>query len=476
MQHAPKALVITGFILFAAFNIATAQHSPMPWLDEVAYADPAGNYYFQGLFQSSLWAAAGRPFWVGNVPLHQFILIILCKVFGFSIYLVRGVSVIYYSAAVMLLLRTIKHTSLIQSARMRFFAVIMAFSATGCVAIYRNGRYDALGFLLASIAVATAFRSRQSRKSELLLFASCALIPWAGLQVIPFFGMCTLFYLGMLGKAGWRGFLLGNGGLLIGIILLLLFYASLGQLDNFIRALHSQGHVWQDMRLAVMMNPTYLALVGIGVSAGIFNWKYSFLESTNRIKVAHALVFIGLVTPWVMHFVSKYTIYYTWMATIPALIGVAIMYENCALTAVRRAALVLVILSAIPGYPRRLLSIASGNDMKRQLEIQEFINKNVSSDDKTMLDMECLYAYYSTRTRSRTLNFDLPENEELNRQSTCIVANVTNCESEYKARIGGDWKCTTTLPANITPRNKLWDLILGKPQAENNSLVIYHRL
>src|SRR5205085_1258205 len=131
------------------------------WLDELSYTDPAATWHFQHQFASTIWDVRGEPFWVGNVPLHQILLGFWMKLFGFSIYVVRGASLVYTVLGALILYLGLQRAGWLASLRARLLFLVTFLSGTGCVALYRNGRYDALGFLLVAGAVVCTLERKQ---------------------------------------------------------------------------------------------------------------------------------------------------------------------------------------------------------------------------------------------------------------------------------------------------------------------------
>ncbi|MDD5349101.1 MAG: hypothetical protein PHQ12_02710 [Chthoniobacteraceae bacterium] len=437
-----RAAGIIFLALFALFNVATAAFSPIPWLDEVSYTDPAATWFFGGGFQSSLWEEAGKGFWVGNVPLHQFLLCLWMKVFGFGIGTVRSASIVYYILAVGILWSALRRTGFLHAAATRFLFVLIALGATGCVAVFRNGRYDALGVLLVSVAVWAVCRRDASLKSDLLLFAAAALLPWAGLQLLPFFGIATLCYLAILKRSGIRGFLAGNIGMSCGILSLLAFYYLMGYLPAFVKAIRRQG--WSsplDILVAGPLNPTSMAVIVLGLALlwASRNWEFPAALSFKR-RAASALVVFGVAVPFVMYAVGKYTIYYSWMSILPCAAGLLFFWEQCANPRLRLAILFVAALSVLPGYPRRVLGIAGGDTLQNEKKIETFVNSHLSRDDVPLMGMSTEFAaYYPVKMRARNILFDSSPavDPAMARTVTAAVLSGPGREAELGRRLGG---------------------------------------
>ena len=235
--------VMGMLLVFLLLNLVTGSRSPSVWMDEVMYADPAINWLRGDGFTSTAWSVQhGTEFWASNVPLHAVLLRGWLALTGVSALAVRSLNYLLFAAACYLLWDVTRRHALIvtRSLRLAFLATLLL--GFGVSASYRSGRYDGVGILLSAGIAAIALRSL-SLGAAALLFVSAALLPWAGVQLLPYWFALGLIAWLVSGRAAGRRLLVIAAGIMCGAAALVLFYQSRGVLGAFVNSvfLHAAG-------------------------------------------------------------------------------------------------------------------------------------------------------------------------------------------------------------------------------------------
>ena len=140
--------------------------------------------------------------------------------------------------------------SLFQARNFAVFAHDVAMAALAFVATlllgfgvstsYRSGRYDSVGMLLSAAVVAAALRPA-GPGTNAAVFVGAALLPWAGLQLLPYwFCLGAIAWL-VAGRAALPRLVMIASALVAGAAGLAAFYQSHGVLDAFLGAPRTYG-------------------------------------------------------------------------------------------------------------------------------------------------------------------------------------------------------------------------------------------
>ena len=191
-------LVVIGLTLFILLNIFTASRSPVVWQDEVQLADPAVNLVQGNGFTSTACFQPGDRFYASQAPLYSMLLYPWISLFGVHITAVRSLNFLLILAVVSVLSLGLWKLGLIRTAQARWLFAALVLCGYGVTFSYRSGRYDCLGMLIVSgIFAALAIKHRGVRTAVQLALA--ALIPWAGVQLIPYLALLSLFLFALRG-------------------------------------------------------------------------------------------------------------------------------------------------------------------------------------------------------------------------------------------------------------------------------------
>jgi hypothetical protein len=434
-------LMLVILFLFAAFNVVTAPDSPLPWLDEVAYTDPGASLALEGRLTSTFWEERGTPVWTGNVPLHQLALAGLFKVFGFSCRVARSANVVYYTLAILLICQMVRSYNIVQTSRARWLLFWILLAGTGLTALYRNGRYDAIGCLL---FVGWVFCSLQSQRRLLMLLgvgAAASLIPAAGLALGP-----LLLISGVVAFFLWkwktvRGLTVTGVGAISGILIMQFVYQRLGVPSFFKEVTKSTNpHMVFDFTFATLQNPSYLAAIAAGGLALIGLKRTHWREV--QAQTAFTFLTLGLLIPVAMFLAGKYQFYYSWMAIIPASLGAVMLVEHPSVSRfVRITGVALLLAATLLGLPRRCIQIVAAWEQDLPGAVSQFALKNASPSDVAYADADAFAVYYSLRATVQMGYWAaLPVNKADRPKISVAFLPKTGGEAYLHERLGGDWR------------------------------------
>jgi hypothetical protein len=446
IERHESAIVFFVLGLFLAFNVATAPFSPDAWNDEVSYSEPAATLAATGYLASHAWSTQGEPVWTGNAPLHQLLLAGFIKIFGFSSRTVRGVNMLYYTIAVLFIYQIVRKYNLVRQAKLRLLLVAVLLAGTGLVALYRNGRYDAIGALL---VILWAWFSLASGKKPLFLagtFLVAILMPTASLSIAPF-----LVVSGLTAFCLWRWkslYALGVTGIgcLVGMGIMQVVYSHFGVPHIFHKIMKSSGgrDVAGDFILSVFKNPSYIAAVAAGCLLIFPLWLRPSREDLLPKKIALALFSVAVIVPFFMGVVAKYHLYYTWMAIIPGTICAFMVLEFQSVPkSIRTLALALVLVATLPGFPRRCIRVAGSWAQNRPQQIANAVRKDVSASDIAFVDERSVMVYYGLLPSVReSYWFSVPSDERAKAAVNVVFWPEAAREKEIHDLFGGEWRQT----------------------------------
>jgi len=346
---------------FLAISLSTATRYPPVWVDEVQFTDPAVNLVLEGRFSSTVWIVQrGNEFWAGNTPLYTLMLAAWMKVFGVSALAVRSLNCILMVVAIGLLWELTRRRHWISRPDLRLALCALLLISRGMVFTYRMGRYDVVGLVLFA-AAALVWTEQKGLTRNLLLGLLAALVPWAGLQLIPaamVYCALVLIFLGWSETPGVAAVAVGSG---VGSLALYALYMSQG--------------VWRAFRLST----TAVGTIGQGLGAKLLTLPaaYFYDKSFTLVLAAAALLAIrdrrkllpwrenllvfgllaALLIPGFLAVIGKFPLYYSWMAFVP--LAIAVMGELQAMTPgpARRAVCVTLVMAGLIGLPPRLAAV-----------------------------------------------------------------------------------------------------------------------
>lgn len=311
--------------LFFVVNASTAPKSPTVWVDEVAYSDPSINFVLDGDFTSTAWSTQGPDeVWAGNVPLHQFLLIGWLEVFGISPTSVRSINYIFVVVGVMFLW-LLMHNKNLSSPIFRLVAVVLLLCGQGITFSYRSGRPDMIGFLLVCAGAAALLLKGRTRYG--LLTCIGALIPWAGLQFVPYTALlcgCIIFW---DRKLFLRTSLSVAGGGIAGTVGLFVFFKLNSVWSDFVQsvALHTAAGGSVNTFNGLQIYTGDLSYLVVLLSSLFLIFLHLLYSNSEDIKPEFLYgLLVAVFSPIILFVLGKYPRYYTWMAYIPVVLGLCI--------------------------------------------------------------------------------------------------------------------------------------------------------
>lgn len=447
-------------LLFLLVNLATATRYPMPWVDEIQFADAAINLYLGHGFTSSVWIAQpADAFWAGNTPLYTGLLYLWLKLAGLSIAAVRSLNFVLMSLVVWLVWDLAKRRGFVGSSGYRLVLAVLLFTGHALMFSFRMGRYDVLGMLLFAVA-AIAWTGPATPLRLGLLTLTALLAPLAGLQLLPAAVLYCALALVFQGRPAIPRIIATGCGLGTGILLLYAFYASHGVWDAFRASTSAVGVIGQNLAGKIAALPKiYTAdkssllllcaalLLAAGSSKGL--WR--------RGPLAFGLVTATLI-PTVLQLIAKFPIYYSWMIYGPLAIGVCSTLATASPpVSIRGAAQLLIAGACLVGLPSRLAAVTSQWANRDPASIDRYVASQLVPNDRVVADFK---AYYAVKARASALYAPtaLGVMSPAERESITVLLIQPKDLDRISTAIGGMWRASGPLagggaaPPGLVPR------------------------
>ena len=397
-------LVAIAFAGFLIVNLCTAERSPVVWQDEVTLVDPAVNLSKGNGFTSTAWWQTGDRFFAGNAPLYSMLLYPWISMFGVHATAVRSLNYVLILGVISLLWLGLRKFALVRTTRAQLLFAALVICGNGVSFSYRGGRYDCLGMLIISgLFAALAINERRVRFAVEVSLA--ALIPWAGLQLIPYIAMMSLLLLVLRGRDAIRDIVAVAAGGVLGSLALAAFFMEHGVLNDFLSACRIQSgsrlSIAQRLLRAVAapsVDPSsVLLLVALAIVATA---SIIWCEAPRR-RAAVVGVVVGAALPCAMGFVGRYTCYYSWMAFIPMAAAFATAFERPgAGRFVKRTAVAIALVACGLGLPARLLVVWFEWDLRDTGKVERFVTSHLRPTDQVFSIYE---AYYPAKASARSV-------------------------------------------------------------------------
>jgi hypothetical protein len=417
-------LVVIYCAFFAIAIWGAGKFHPV-WLDEVALVEPATNLYFSGEFSSSAWYhQSSESFHVGTSLLYTSLLFLWIKLLGFGITKVRlfGYFIIVITSFV--LLKSVKQLQIINYSYLRLLLVLAFLTVGGIDFIYISGRYDVICLFLSVLAIYFFSLKKSNLRTLSLLFVGI-LFPLSGVSALAFAALISVALLVFNYKLFWREVLTLSIGSTIGLLFLYIFYSINDVWGDFISLLSGHSEVAGSKNFTYFINLFITSAQRLTIDSygceGCITYKSSwrflvvlslilvFYELLTRTFKLRSLLFFGfvvaLILPFVMCFLSKFPIYYSWMTILPLLLGVFSTINNMlekygfksfAKNFIYLLASFLLILSMKVGLFGVITTALQGDDFDENQALHEFINNNTNSDDVAYADFSTFYSIKDT--------------------------------------------------------------------------------
>jgi hypothetical protein len=467
------AVLLNG-IVFVAVVVSYAGVAPLPWVDEVSYADPflnfaSGRGYTSGAWDSQPYGAA----WASNSPLYGLLAMPALSLFGPSIEVWRGFWGVVFGASVLLILGSAWALGLIRTGLALLLAGLSLQFPYSMALLTTSGRgVDATCFLvLAALMGVLAFLRGSARVAG--VFACGVLVPVAGLQLIPVIacaGLCFAFvdWRKSLCVCSWLAL-----GAVVGLCAMLAAFAVMGVAHVYLgktvghAGFTSVGAVAQ----AVILDDAQQLLRENRYDLGhalqnVFNRDPAALVASVAVvcclvlsallrspsvvrKTGQVLGFIGLLgIPAALVAAGRFEFYYYWMAFVPLVLCLG-LYASCAdPRALKWFALASLLCVAVVAMARGWIpKIQQEREQNTAVveAIRELVRANVRAGDVIFTDE---IAYFEARRHADQVRTDQYSGSRLFRsiprseQDTYTLAFVSDLEKlkVFGSKLEGDWR------------------------------------
>jgi hypothetical protein len=482
------AIVMLINLAFTGAVVEMAGVYPLPWVDEVSYADPFFNAAEGRGLTSGAWDS--QPYgqlWASNSPLYGLIALPGLKVFGATVEVWRGFWSLAFGVALVGILWSAWGLGIVRSAWALLLAGVVLQTAYTMTFLPICGRGVDVGCLivLAFGMVSLAFLRGRWKVSG--LFFSGLLAPVAGFQLVPAMACALICFL----VVDWRkAFCAGvwlASGIFTGLLLMVSVFAVMGVATVFLGktvgsagfssvgavahavVLDSAEQLLRENRYNVVFafskmfswDPATLA-AGLGVILCI---AASVLSRSKTITdpLGKTLGFLGLLgVPVALILAGRLQTYYYWMGFVPVVLCLA-LYASPPMSRVVRAvaflslATVLAVAAGNSWFFRAASEYQSNRKIVQMVEL--LVQEHVGAADIAFVDE---LAYFPARIAAAEVRTDqysgsklfprVPEQEE----QTFTVAIVLESETEkvMGPKLRGKWVEVDSLVVDENPNNQ----------------------
>lgn len=485
-DHAWFAFVLVA-ITFLCVNLLTADRAPVPWQDEVMFADPAINYLRGDGFRSTAWLQREEESFAANSPLYSLLLIPWLAVTGISPAGTRSLNYLLVTAAAALIILTSRRMTLFRSTPAVALCTLLIFAGHSMSFSYRSGRYDMLAVLLAA-GVFCAFTIPSKPVRYIAILCIGAMTPWAGLQLVVFCAVMGLLVL-VCFRGRFRGEVLSLAcGVASGLAGLYLWLTATGGFASFQRsvlALSSAGGA-VSKRLSGTIEGAVGELSSQVLLAGMIPLLVWFVYKKQKAPalILGRTLFLGITVTILVGFTGKAPIYYGWMRYLPLVIGLVTLFEHLGLQAaaatsgapagaasahraLRRVLVAAATVAMLP-FPLRIGHAVRQWDARDPRHVHDFADTHLRPDDTAYASN---VAYYATKPRVEKIYLpsyrDMLTPEELGSVDVLLLDRPNSAEQPFASRMQ-DWALIATLETGKRggkPTVQL-DLYRRRPQLE----------
>ena len=462
---------------FCVINFLVATRTPTVNLDEPQYCDPAANLCLGSGFTSTLWAQNHDAFWCGNVPLYQGILFCFFKLAGFGLLQARLVNTLLTAAAALLIWAALRRSGLVKNPVNRLLCMALILSGSVSTLTFRTIRPDATMFFICSLVFFACTLKIPWKRYGFALLCS-ALLPFAGVPMLPYIGMLLLLNLACYGFAN-LGLLVAIGlGLVGGVAGLVLFYNHFSSWHTFVEIVLPFTGIGGGAQGATPSIHDRIFGSGLGaenIFTSFFGNPLSFLDQKTLFDYSAALLFLAavllaakcwrsatirdrkfmafilvtvVVIPPFLHLAGHYRSMYRWMTYIPLAIALPRFLEihrsSGGMLRWRCAALGVVCLSLVLGIPLRTAAAIPGWRERSITPLEQVAAQVAHPSDVVVCDFttyfalrpptKMLYAYRLAARGEFSLIADLPTN------AVSLLCLRPGDVPAVTQTLGGSWK------------------------------------
>ena len=380
--------VYTYVLLSLAFiivNLATLSNLA-PWIDEVMMLDTSYNAAFHGRWETTAWyRVVGEYPFSTYPPLYQMTATVWMWLFGGSLVVVRSLNLLIAFVLGGICLRLMRRYGVELTLWTTALFTLLFWGTSEMAWMYRNGRPDMLGALVASLTIlaidhylrakskATGRRAKLGNLPARMAVVACsALLFCSAIQAAVYlFALWLFFFIVMKSRRKTVVTLLPLllAGFMLGLFLVSLFMLVWCRLEAFVCSLVQYSATLSDMALAVLpwvgsvldfdVSPymqklselttdrslaarfasmaeyrSFLVLSAITLTAyaarpegTLARARTSFKDNLRRLfgDEGFLLLLCALYVPFFMNLAGRFASYYRWMAFLPLLFSVVSM-------------------------------------------------------------------------------------------------------------------------------------------------------
>lgn len=344
-QPERREIVAVILVIAALFilHIATYNHYPAVWCDEVSFSEPAVNAVRYGSFTTLTWQHQPLgTFPTVNCPLYSMSLVPWLAATGTSLLSIRSFNYLLISTAALLVWVLSWRVKLVQKPFLRVLLVLALCTGYGMSYSYRCSRPDILGMnLVLLLALALSWRTGALRTAAILLFTAACV--WTGLQTALYACFAAFLTWWILRALKFQDLLLTAGGVAFGMGTLALFLWSQAALKNLLEIILGMGgkhYAHSEAAPSVLSSiaRVFRATTGayrddfstVAIILGLLlllpaGWRFL---STGKRKLAILCLALTFGTPALFNIAGHYAFYYSYMIYVPALFASWVVLEE----------------------------------------------------------------------------------------------------------------------------------------------------
>ena len=350
-------------LAFVSVNLATLSNLA-PWIDEVMMLDTSYNMAFHGRWETTAWyRVVGEYPFSTYPPLYQMTAAVWMWLFGGNMMVVRSLNLLIAFVLGGICLRLLERHGAEMTLWTTALFTVLFWGTSEMAWMYRNGRPDMLGALVASLTVLAIdhYLRTRSLPARMTVIASSALLFCSGIQAAVYLCAIWLFCFIVMKsrrKAVVTSLPLLLAGFLLGLILVSLFMLLHDRSEAFVCSLVQYSATLSDMALVVLpwlgelsgfdISPytqklsevttdrslaarlvsiteyrSFLILSAITLAA----YAASSRHHLRRLFCNEGFLFLlcALSVPFLMNLAGRFAPYYRWMAYLPLLFAVVSM-------------------------------------------------------------------------------------------------------------------------------------------------------
>lgn len=435
------AAIAVGFLVL---NLLTSARSPTVWLDETAYSDPAVNLLLGNGFTTTAWRYQPKEeFFAGNTPLHPSMLFLWMTVFGFSVEGVRSFNYVLILVVTAGIWYGVRRLKLISLPWFRILLVLLILCGDGVTCSYRSARPDCIGMVVVA-GLLVGFLLERPRRRFAMLVTCSALVPLAGVQLMPYVVLLCLLTLLVLGTSAAKEICAVAAGGILGSACLYALLSANGVWPQFVSAIVHASHVDDPIKARMMQawkglhidysKCVITCFLMLAMLVRVFRGRVQF-----RSPVVIGL-FFAVVVPVTIGLVGKFPRYYAWTAFIPmSICAIMVVQQSWNRTRPFAFLLPVVAVACLVGLPARLTLTALEWDARDYAPVEEFVERHVNSND-------CVYcepaAYYPAKRKAATVflpSYKSVMSPEEKAEVTLLIVSADSFQA-VGSFLGGQWE------------------------------------